>query len=310
MPFFKTLIYAGVIVTTSLSFASGPDFTKINRTIAESLDSVVRESQVFTKLNYEIDAKRTDLENDRYGVNLDATLKQAPWSQQEVPLSATLDLTRRAEGKQGMAVTITSTISSDPLAFMKFITSKHQCPPRPSVQGVLRVLKNEDCHIAAQMKGATSLDDLYEILKKHVLDSKLAVQQYRNSIETVLPTVRQSALKQLLSEQSESSRKIIEDLNVTTIRKDDSGFGIRASMFRFGELLEMKKFELSLSPDSVKLALSIETPFGSRLYDAAKSDILKLISDMEEGKEYTKALIQLEARIWLQLIQMWGNPSF
>jgi hypothetical protein len=279
------------------------DFSKINRSITDAMDSVITTSDIFSKFHYVIDPEETSLSQDRYGVTLDIVGK-APWSDTNFGVSTKLifDYISSVDTPY-VEVAYDSGISIDTLAMIRHHASRCKvCELQSKTTGVLRVSMSEDCKILLRLSNVQTMDELFAIFSDHIDSSKLALDSYKSELIQAQKVLSQGVTQQSLQVQLEEVDRYISA--ASKVRLDKAAEGVRLSIpeIPFSGIIDVQDLVMNFSKESVNTSGQLTVHSIGGIYRAMKPEIVQMLRDLEDGESYMTYLLQIKTRFWLRVL--------
>ena len=280
------------------------DFAKINATIKSAMQPVVSESQDFRKFTYKIDAAQTDIENDRYAVQMSVKGK-APWESKDFTATARLILDHDAQGKRGIIkLDADMDITTDTLALIRHhADSLVICERASQSTGLMRLLLTEKCKAAPRLAKVQSFDELQLILREHLDSSQTALSVYHDDLQQALSVVTGGVAKGSLALQIKETEDLLQSVGAAQVQRTQEGIQLSISNINLMGIISGVNVEATITPTNLHIKKSGTTNFGSAIFLAAKPELLQIMRDLESGEAYTKPVIQMETRFWMRLIE-------
>lgn len=280
------------------------DFAKINATIKTAMEPAVATNDLISKFTYEFDPSATDTQNDQYAVKLQIDGKD-PSSDKTFSSNTTLLMKHDPAGIEGITnFSMKMDISIDALGFVRHHASKTTaCDTAERATGVSRVRLTEDCKAASKLVNVQSFDELHQILREHIDDQKVLLASYHADLLGALGVVENDLTKKSLELQIAEADEYLKAVNEAKLERTVDGVQLKVSNFSIMSAAKVKNFELDLSPSKVIFKCDSSLRHASVIYSAAKPELLQMLKDLENGREYIKPLIQMETRFWLRLMK-------
>lgn len=280
------------------------DFTKINAVLKEVLASVTAQHKEFKEFSVQIDSAATDPMKDTYKSNVQVVVDKAPWNNQVAEAAGSVGLRVRPDGAKGVEVAIDATAKTDTLSLLKYLKEKKngKCDIPSSTQGMLRVLAKEDCKALEQVGAVKDVAGAKAVVVQHLADSKAALENYQRGLATDLGTIHDANLIDWIKRDQQFTASAIETINGAVVSDIQGGFRLTFKSFNHCEYLTVKNFTMEMTGATLRITGLLTTPLGEKIYDASKTERLKVMGALEQNKDFARELISIDGNIWLNLM--------
>jgi len=278
------------------------DFQRINAAIKEAMDPIVAESELISKFTYAIDSSHTDLDKNLYGVDMQVEGKE-PWSDESFASNIKLIL-QHDEAASKLDAFTNLEVSTDTLAFVRHHAQKSKvCDMEPKASGAIRVALSEDCKILPRLSNVKSFDELHQILSDHIENAKATMTLYETDLKKALEIVQSEEAKQSLGAQVAESQSYLKGASEVKLTRTVDGVKLEVGEFPVLGHLDLKNMSIDFSPAKIHATGEGSTTLCSKMYRAAKPELLRILRGLERGEEFAGKLTQMETRFWLRLME-------
>lgn len=280
------------------------DFGRINAAISEAMTPVVAKSNIFSRFTYLIDESQTNLDQDRYAVDMQVVGKE-PWSDETFTsnIGLTLDYGDQTSLNR-LKLAYELDVQTDTLAFIRHHAQKSRvCEAKSRAWGALRISLAEDCKILPRLTNVTSFDELFSILSDHIDSAKSAILAYRGELQKAASAVSGDMAVDSLSSQLAEVDRYLTGVSLVELNRTVDGVSLVIPDFPVMGIVDMRDIEFDFSPAKMRGRGNFAIDMSSKIYDAFKPEFLQILRDLERGEDYPKTLIQMETRFWLRLME-------
>jgi hypothetical protein len=280
------------------------DFGRINAAISEAMTPIVAKSNIFSRFTYLIDESETNIDQDRYAVEMQVVGKE-PWS--DGTFTSNIGLTLQYGGDANpnkLKLAYDLDVDTDTLAFIRHHAQKSRvCETRNRAWGVLRISLAEDCKVLPRLTNVTSFDDLFSILRDHIDSAKSAVLAYRSELQKAASAVSGDMAVDSLGAQLAEVDRYLTGVSQVQLNRTEDGVSLIIPDFPVIGIVDMRDIEFDFSPAKMRGRGNVAIDMSSKIYDAFKPELIQILRDLERGEDYPKTLIQMETRFWLRLME-------
>ncbi|MGE0172630.1 MAG: hypothetical protein AB7T49_07595 [Oligoflexales bacterium] len=302
-------IFGSGVLSTALQAGPSrePNYEQVNGTIASALAEILPEYQSFLDhFNYAFDPQSTSLEKNEFFITAEGAIKETPWDPTKA-LSFSADFGFKIDlppKNEAVEIFISKSLDTDGLEFIKYMTRKHvQCPVPDSVQGVMRVIKEQRCEILPSILAAESIGQLKTIYQNHIRSTSRILETYLATIDRQDRIIQGRYVKSLLQKERGDAELMLNGVKTARVESTKQGFLISARDLQINDRVLIKDVSVKIEANHALLSLTLRAPVGTDLYLAARPEIERVLQALEEGQLYAKELVKIKSRIWLNFIQ-------
>lgn len=280
------------------------DFERINNAISEAMTPVVAKSNIFSRFTYLIDGSETNIDQDRYAVDMQVIGKE-PWSDETFTSNIGLTLEYGSEvNTDKLKLSYEVDVATDTLALIRHHAQKSRvCEAKNRAWGVLRVSLAEDCNVLPRLTSVASFDELFSILRDHIDSAKSAVLAYRSELQKATSAVSGEMAADSLGSQLAEVDRYLTGVSQVQLNRTVDGVSLVIPDFPVMGIVDMHDIQFDFSPAKMRGRGNVAIDMSSKIYDAFKPELIQILRDLERGQDYPKTLIQMETRFWLRLME-------
>ncbi|MEZ4743831.1 MAG: hypothetical protein R3B45_15530 [Bdellovibrionota bacterium] len=287
------------------------DFEKINASLSLALEEFSAQSDAIESFQYSFNAEHTNIDQDRYFLDLSLALPKAPWSEGRLDADGSLgfytDIASTSE--PGFTVAIDATYKTDALAMLKYkVINISQCNLNPRANNIMGILWKRHCEYVAKLVKINSVDALYDLLKEKLATHKADVIAYKKELKKALNQLagqhsdKSNKVSALLSGELAKTKGVLKFISGVILKPTKQGFKIKAPAFDGCPILGSTGLQLSVTPHKVHIAGDLHVKFGKSLYAASRPVILEILRGLENNDPFALKFIKLDAEVFTNLV--------
>jgi len=285
------------------------DFDKINANLAAAMNEVVGDRTNVTELKSQIEARGTNLTQDKFHETMSLRLAKTPWSNEpvEVTKSVKVKIKKHQNKEIGYLVQdVDTSLTSDPLAFFKYLTQSKRasCGPAAKVSGLDKILAGQACAAAPDVEAAADLKALTAAFRKSLTQTTETLTTFSTSARADIDHAQNQALKEEGLKLLARVDAILKTLISVQIIDTDQGFTMSYGSFHCPDTdIKIKDFKVEGAGTRITTNLKIRLPLNLAIYSAVEPEVEPLLRGLEQGSEHSMEHARASARVLIRLVE-------
>lgn len=303
----STILYsfAGIGLVCAASPASAIDFTKVNASIASSLETFSAESELIETFTYAF-TPETNVDEDKYVLDMALAVTKTPWAEARTSMEGVISFQANLsdQADRGVAFGIDLKASTDALAMLKFKLKKmSHCDAESFGSGIMKVLWARHCEYVGQLDAVANVAALRDLLAQKISDHRADVTAYITLLNQTLQTsALDERVLELIKGDLKKANAALTFIDGITLQEQGDGFVIKSAAFEGCPIVGISGIEMKVQPEMVHIKGAIKLKFGKVLYAASRDVVLDVLNGLEQGEAYAAKLVQYDAMMLESLI--------
>lgn len=284
------------------------DLDKINQALGTAVSRLSLADSPITNVSVQLDESRTDLANEKMGINASFDLSQVSFQKGPVAVKGKADIKVLPESKEmpkgGFNLKLKAHLQADSVAFMKFVMAeaKH-CEKAEKKTGVDRLVADSHCELSKRIATAENLDQMKEAFVAMRSETVSSLSAFVTAATGELAAVQNDIVRQEMSARVKRAHKLLKAAEESKITETENGFSVEVGKVSLlPGIANLDKAEMAFTPDTVYMAKAVTIKAGYELYEAAKPEIKKLLKGLEEQDACAISLVTSKMNIRVNLL--------
>lgn len=283
------------------------DYTKVNAAIDTALSEYLAGNTTFSVLKASIDAAKTDIAADTYGLNLQVTLPKPSYADQDLQIDAKLGFQSNLKDSSNQAIdlSVDATIKTDVLALLKLVVpALSRCDQAAKSDGAAGVVWARHCELIEQLPAITSIEELRGFLQNKLETHRSDLKAYRMGLGVALQQLRSRlspmslVAQRTLKQQKNKAQQVLKFFEQITIKGKGQSLSVQAPAYSGSPFISLLCMKLQINAQELVIKDKMSVDFGKIFYGATKPLLKDLLEGLEQNSETARDVIKAKAQIF------------